>query len=289
MRWFKHMTDASFNCKITAVEDELGLLGSGMFWRIMEVVGAQLDEKRRTFVEHSAKTWGNFCRLSAKKFTKYVGILEKNELILIKKNQNSITIDIPNILEYMDEHTRRRLRETGVTPESLLSNSGPDTDTDTEEEREEEEKTPSISPPGESECVEPPKLEILSDGLPKLPDDLPAKISEAYERILVPAGWPRFGGWYDKLIRQVRICIGEKPSRVSPGFWEKHFNRIRGSDFPNSREFGSRSIVWATKPETVGKIENGMWQSGKPKQTSLKDDWNFLNGLDGEQENRPDG
>jgi len=144
------------------------------------------------------------------------------------------------------------------------------------EEKRREEEDPPIPPQGGSVDEEPPALPILSDGLPPLPGKLARSITEAYERILVPCGWARFGGWYDKLTRQIRICIGENPARGSPGYWEEHFNRIRGSDFPNTPKFGNKSIVWATNPETVGKIENGMWQGGRPETGSLSGSWAFL-------------
>lgn len=148
------------------------------------------------------------------------------------------------------------------------------------EKEEKKKKNPPISPLGDGEGeAQPLDLAADSEGLPILTETLLSQIQEAYEETLPPIGWNRFGGWYPKLTRQIRLCVGEKPSRASPAFWREHFNRIRGSDFPNTPKFSSKSIVWATKPETVGKIENGMWQGSKPEEGTLEGNWEFLNSL----------
>lgn len=122
MKWFKHMT-ASFNDeKLSLMVDELGMEGYGFWWRTLEIIAEKLGENSEsleTFCSFSAKKWGNFYGFSPKKFEKFVRIFEKFELFTVKFSENSITIDIPNILKYKDEWFRRKCKNSGVTPEAI--------------------------------------------------------------------------------------------------------------------------------------------------------------------------
>ena len=198
-------------------------------------------------------------------------LLKKADFLTIETTNKFSIITVVNWTIYQDERPADDRQDDQQTTNKRPAN---DHKQECKECKECKEEEPPIPPTG-GECGTPVDLPISSDGLPQIPRGLCEEIRQAYERALVPIGWQPFGGWYDKLVRQIRTCIGEKPSRAGPDFWESHFNRIRGSDFPNSPGFNSRSIVWATKPETVGKIENGMWQKSDAQQSDSKKERNI--------------
>ena len=79
----------------------------GFWWRLLEIIALQMDASDRTSCEYSDKVWGSFTGISPKKFKKYAGILEEKKLISMKNGNKNITINVPNILKYRDEYTRK--------------------------------------------------------------------------------------------------------------------------------------------------------------------------------------
>lgn len=137
MRWLKHMTSTWDDEKIAAVVDELGLEGYGFWWRILEIIATQLDEYSNTSCEYSAKKWGSFFNFSAKKFEKFAKIFQNSGILQAEFFENSIRISIPNLLKYRDEWTKKKSKNSGVTPEELRRK-----ESDTESDKEEDIKTP---------------------------------------------------------------------------------------------------------------------------------------------------
>ncbi len=78
MRWLKHMTSTWDDEKIAAVVDELGLEGYGFWWRILEIIATQLDEKFHYILRIFFQKMGSFFNFSAKKkFEKFVKVFPK--------------------------------------------------------------------------------------------------------------------------------------------------------------------------------------------------------------------
>ena len=121
MRWFKHMTCSYDDTKLSAMMDELGMEGYGFWWRILEVIAEQMDETGNCFCTFSAKKWGNFFGFSAKKFRNFVGIFQNLKIFEVEFSGNAITVTIPNLLKYKDDWSRKKARNSGVTPEKLRS------------------------------------------------------------------------------------------------------------------------------------------------------------------------
>lgn len=112
------MTDTWDDEKIASVVGDHGLEIYGFWWRLLEIIGKQMDGTgRRCSATYSAKTWGKFAGISAKKFQKFAGILEEKKIISTKNGQNEITVEIPNLLKYRDEWSRRIGRNSGVAHE----------------------------------------------------------------------------------------------------------------------------------------------------------------------------
>jgi len=107
MRWFKHLTDSWHDEKLSMIVEEHGLEIYGFWWRLLEIIGKQMDATDRTNCRYSVKVWGKFCGISPKKFQKFAETLNENELIILKNGQKFTDISIPNLLKFRDEYTRK--------------------------------------------------------------------------------------------------------------------------------------------------------------------------------------
>lgn len=125
MRWFQHFTDAHDHPDLVRIMEIGGPAAYGVWWLILERIGQQLvSEKSNTAVTFSVKTWAKFCGVSSKIFLKICENLEKPGQLLLKKNEDMLTIDCPTILNYCDEYSKKRFRASKQTPESVRTNSG---------------------------------------------------------------------------------------------------------------------------------------------------------------------
>jgi len=117
MRWLKHLTCSWEDERIAAITADHGLEIYGFWWRLLEIIGKQMDSSPKTFCRYSDKTWGKFAGISAKKFRKFAGILEEKKLIILENGGDDLTINIPNMVKYRDEWTQRASTKNADTRE----------------------------------------------------------------------------------------------------------------------------------------------------------------------------
>jgi len=117
MRWFKHLTGSWHDEKLAAIVAENGLEIYGFWWRILEIIGTQMNGSESSKCEYSIKVWSKFSGVSAIKFVKLAGILEENNLISIKNCSSKILINVPNLVKYRDEYTRKKDQKSGECQE----------------------------------------------------------------------------------------------------------------------------------------------------------------------------
>jgi len=118
MDWFKHKSLTWNDEKMACVTSEYGLEIYGFWWRILEILAAKMSVTEcNTSCEYPIKVWANYSGVSPKTFRKLSGILNENKLIIMKNGQNLINIDVPNLVKYRDEYTKRKHREAGVSPD----------------------------------------------------------------------------------------------------------------------------------------------------------------------------
>ncbi len=125
MRFFKHLTNASRDERISALKDEFGQEGYGVYWTILEIIAEKIDEKNITFCQFSVKKWRKSLDISAKKLNFFVTFCEKLGLFFAKYESDKLTKNCPKLLKYKDEWTKRkakkRAKNSGETPDQLLS------------------------------------------------------------------------------------------------------------------------------------------------------------------------
>lgn len=173
MRWFKHMTNSIDDEKISKLVDECGLEGYGFFWRVLEMIAAQVDDDGKNYCSYSKRAWCNKLAINHQTWSKLIASCEQAGLFEVSYSEQEgskprarseqgaskkgaseeqegskkgasqhqiITVKSPNILKYRDEWSRKKAKNSGVSPEKLRSDSGPsrarvpDTDTETETE-----------------------------------------------------------------------------------------------------------------------------------------------------------
>lgn len=172
MRWFKHLTGAHHDERMARLVTELGLEGYGFYWLVLETVAGQIEPgSNHTSLGYPITHWRKITGLSLKKLRKFVEICAELGIFTADFSENLLTINIPNILKYRDEWSRKKGGNSGVTPESLRSK---DLDTDTEKEEEgvcltrtcarEEAADPAQPPPSE-----PKKTDSPTKGNPQWP------------------------------------------------------------------------------------------------------------------------
>ena len=151
MRWFKHMANSSSDEKLCSISDSLGLEGYGFYWKVLEIIAQQMDKSSKTFCQYSAKTWGKFAGISAKKFENFIQIFEKHQLFMVKFERDSIFVDCPNLLKYKDEYSCKPLTGKEKCRDKLPIDSGQTpahsiyTEAEAEAEAEAETETEKIS------------------------------------------------------------------------------------------------------------------------------------------------
>jgi len=139
------MTDSHDDEMLSALMDEYGAEGYGVYWIIVELIGNAMDKSDRCETRHSIKKWSKTCGVSVKKFRKIAGFLadfeqnlKKPQKFFLEFNENYLTIKYPKLLKFRDEYSRKKKEKSGECPDTVGSLSGacPASETETETETE---------------------------------------------------------------------------------------------------------------------------------------------------------
>lgn len=135
MKWFRHYSDAGEDEVLSALKDQFGMEGYGVWWTILETVTRQIHNNPKDFVEYSVKKWREITGVFTPKLNKILEFLcensEESPKLLYefceKKGIKYLKVRIPKILEIADEYTKKRTTKTeksGQTPDKLQTKSG---------------------------------------------------------------------------------------------------------------------------------------------------------------------
>ena len=106
MKWFKHQSEARNDEKIARLEDKAGLEGYGFYFKMLEIVAQIIDSTDRHEVTYSLTRWGRQANISTKKFVYLSQCCADVGLMLVQRCNDDMTIKIPNLLKYRDNHTK---------------------------------------------------------------------------------------------------------------------------------------------------------------------------------------
>lgn len=129
MRWFKHMTAASDDEKLALFVNEFGMSGYGFYWRLLELIAAQMDgASDKCEVRYPARLLRSYLIARGLLFNKKMERLNSYGLVFNKSDGDTILLSCPNLLKYRDEYSAKKARQeceiSGHTPDNIRTHSG---------------------------------------------------------------------------------------------------------------------------------------------------------------------
>jgi hypothetical protein len=111
MKWVKHMTASWDDEGLSRLVGKGGLQGLakyGLWWRVVEIVAAQVGPKEsNTTVRYSITKWSLLLSLRGSLVFSALSTLTLTGGVTVERDGNEITVTIPNILKYRDEYSRK--------------------------------------------------------------------------------------------------------------------------------------------------------------------------------------
>lgn len=106
MKWFKHISAARNDERIARLEDRAGLEGYGFYFKMLEIVAEVMDSTDRHEATYSLTRWGRQANITSKKFLFLSQCCTDVGLMIVRRGGDDITVKIPNLLKYRDNHTK---------------------------------------------------------------------------------------------------------------------------------------------------------------------------------------
>ncbi len=114
LRWLKHLSMAHADEKIDMACEQFGAEAYGVWWLILEDIAAPMEPgKMRPIASHSDVKWASICRCSVRHWRSIAKIFADLSLISMHSTGDRTTIEVPNLLKYRDEWSKR----SGGSPE----------------------------------------------------------------------------------------------------------------------------------------------------------------------------
>lgn len=187
MKWFKHYANAADDEKIAALEERAGLEGYGFYFRLLEKICKQVDEKNISELCYSSSRWARELNITTKKFLFLsqccadvglitIGRCDDVDATTPRRAPDDYLIAAPNLLKYRDNHSKNL----------QAKNKNKEEDIDKEEDKETERKNITPTPLAGGQTALEKNSKPKSQPKPK-----PAELAE-------PEWWPRFWEAYPR-------------------------------------------------------------------------------------------
>ena len=129
MKYVNHMTCAFQDEKVQAAFSEGGHRVYSIYWILVETIAAQIrPESVSVKLTLTWRQWGSKLLSDQRSVRSATQVLHNSSLIVLMDHGKSATIEIPNILKYCDEYSRKVGIKSGhspaKTPDKLRSVSG---------------------------------------------------------------------------------------------------------------------------------------------------------------------
>ena len=119
------MTSSHDDEKHRAAMDLAGLQAYGAYWIICEKIAAQIrPECVSTSLQLSWKSWASSLQVDPRVARRLVRVIGESRLAIVEETDNGARVNIPNLLKYGDEYTKKVLKKSGQTPDKLPTMSG---------------------------------------------------------------------------------------------------------------------------------------------------------------------
>ena len=154
MKWFKHQSNARNDERLAHLEDKCGLEGYGFYFKMLEIVAEVIDQSDKHEVIYSMSRWGRQVNVTSKKFLFLSQCCADVGLMLVQRDADNITIKIPNLLKYRDNHTK-----------NLQATSKQELETETDKEADKEVEKPTPKPTAKASAEILPIPDLVSEEL----------------------------------------------------------------------------------------------------------------------------
>lgn len=119
MKYINHMTASGDDEKHQALMARVGLRGYGAYWIIAEKIGAQIrPESCDTSMGLTWQRWGNHLGVEGDSARRLIRSMAEVGLIELEEVGKIASVNMPNILKYADEYTKRVGIKSGQTPDT---------------------------------------------------------------------------------------------------------------------------------------------------------------------------
>jgi len=106
VKWFKHLSNARDDERIARLEDVAGLEGYAVYFKLLEIVAASMDQTERCEVGYSVSRWASLMNCHPIKARTLVGKVASCGLVELRLDGDSMEVRIPNLLKHRDNHTK---------------------------------------------------------------------------------------------------------------------------------------------------------------------------------------
>ena len=126
MLWFRHLSHAADDEKLSRLIEKNGLLGYGFYWRVVEIIAGQMGQDDKCFCTYSGMKWAKKAEIKPSWFRKQLSTCTQLGLFSVSSEDELLTISCPTLLRMRDEYTKRKGREK--KPDQEISGECPDND-----------------------------------------------------------------------------------------------------------------------------------------------------------------
>lgn len=106
MKWFKHLSTARNDERLSKLEDKCGLEGYGFYFKLLEIVSEVMDSTDMHERTYSLSRWGRQTNISTKKFSYLVQCCSDVGLMSVQCATDAVTVKIPKLLKHRDNYTK---------------------------------------------------------------------------------------------------------------------------------------------------------------------------------------
>jgi len=187
VKWIKHQTCTWDDERIASLVGEGGQSGLalyGAYWRIQEILAAQMDGPDPTCsARYSLSRWSVLLSVRGSHVSHYLGQLAEKGLVTVEWIGSDIRVTNRKLLKYRDEYSRK----SGHAPENIQ----PRTDTDTEQRKKKKRTIARSVPPEELAGT----LPLVNGDEYQVSKAQVAEWSEAYPAVNVKQQLAEFKAW----------------------------------------------------------------------------------------------
>jgi len=110
--------------RISRLVERAGLEGYGFYFRLVEIIAANMEENSEPNATYSAQKWSKLTAIFKPKVQKLCEVCSNLGLIEFEINSDLLKVSIPKIIKYRDEYSVRQGRKKVKSPDTVGTLSG---------------------------------------------------------------------------------------------------------------------------------------------------------------------